>query len=268
MLTTRLIASLITTSALLACVGCSDTRSDWGSNDRRAMDDSQWRNDSGHIDRDGRYYSSADRRDYDSRYNPDYDRNSGYDRDQANRNRYYDDRNNQGYSNTGSYRGRTSPNHDEYRSTADERDNRGYGDNQRPMRRNFDPNSTSAPTSDSGNYRPMTDARTDTTYWYDRPVTYAGTTSVTEADLPAPVQTSFQQYGKGNALADTKKMTHNGQTCYVTKTSMNGMNYKIITDENGNLLVMKRVDFATADGNQDNSADNAEPVRRGRGRSL
>ncbi len=73
--------------------------------------------------------------------------------------------------------------------------------------------------------------------WTDRDVVM-----IRDTELPAPVRTTFERESHGYVLADTGRNTWNGKTCYTTKYRKDGATYRLVSDADGNLLAMKRID--------------------------
>lgn len=73
--------------------------------------------------------------------------------------------------------------------------------------------------------------------WNDRNVTTMQTT-----DLPQPVLATFQRHCGGADLMGTGWANYEGKRCYCAKTRKDGMTYEMISDADGNLIGMKRID--------------------------
>lgn len=73
--------------------------------------------------------------------------------------------------------------------------------------------------------------------WQDRDVT-----AVQASELPQPVLTTFQRQSGGAELMETGWANHDGRKCYCGKTRKDGVTYKMISDADGNLIAIKRID--------------------------
>ncbi len=73
--------------------------------------------------------------------------------------------------------------------------------------------------------------------WNDRNVT-----SMQSSDLPQPVLATFQRQSGGAELMETGWANHDGKKCYCVKSRKDGAMYKMISDADGNLIAMKRID--------------------------
>jgi hypothetical protein len=73
--------------------------------------------------------------------------------------------------------------------------------------------------------------------WRDQDVTIVQT-----SELPQPVLTTFQRQSGGAELTETGWANHDGRKCYCSKIRKDGVTYKMISDADGNLLAMKRID--------------------------
>lgn len=96
--------------------------------------------------------------------------------------------------------------------------------------------------SNSSNYsqddrRAWRDDRNWQQKWDDKDVTM-----VQDSDLPSPVRSTFNRESGGAQMMQTGRVMHDGKTCYCTKVQKNGMTYKMVSDADGNLIAMKRVD--------------------------
>ena len=67
-------------------------------------------------------------------------------------------------------------------------------------------------------------------------------TTVRQSELPGPVLTTFQRRANGTELMETGWATHDGKKCYCSKAKKDGVTYKMISDADGNLIAMKRID--------------------------
>lgn len=132
----------------------------------------------------------------------------------------------------------------------------GYADGDRNSRSsNRSTTDTSASSNAGWNTRNDRDANTRTwrdgqanrmeltrASWGDRTWNDSDVVMVNESAMPSPVRTSFSREGAGTTLSETGHGMWDGKQAYCAKFMKNGHPYKMITDADGNLLAMRRLD--------------------------
>lgn len=68
-------------------------------------------------------------------------------------------------------------------------------------------------------------------------------TGMNESDLPSNVRTTMQRHAGNGQLSQVGRTTWNGQTYYAAQATMNAQPYRVVTDMNGNLVMLKRVNM-------------------------
>ncbi len=136
-----------------------------------------------------------------------------------------------GQSKTG--QSRTDQSNTEQSRTAQSRNsqdgqNRWNDQNGRQMRRDRDANSGQNPSNLAS--------------WGGRSWDNDSVTVTTEAEMPAAVRAGISREANGTALSETGRGTWNGKPAYCARITRGNFSYKVVTDENGDLIAMNRID--------------------------
>jgi len=89
-------------------------------------------------------------------------------------------------------------------------------------------------------------------YWYDDRNTHTSlrgdswhdqqVVSMNESELPTAVKSGLTREADGATLSNTGRTTWNGQQAYTARMTKQGRTYQVITDANGDVLAMRRLD--------------------------
>ena len=90
-------------------------------------------------------------------------------------------------------------------------------------------------------------------------------TGMNESDLPSSVRSSMQRHAGNGQLTQVGRTTWNAQTYYAAQATMNGQQYRIVTDANGNLVMMKRVSMMGSGMSGQNSGTSGSRAGTGMG---
>ena len=80
------------------------------------------------------------------------------------------------------------------------------------------------------------------TSWNSRSWDNQSVRATAETDLPAAARTGLTREAGGSALAETSRGMWNGKPAYCAKVTRGSYSYKVITDEQGDLIAMHRID--------------------------
>lgn len=101
-----------------------------------------------------------------------------------------------------------------------------------------DPDSNSHASRDGGSGRTDINANS----WGDRTWNDQEIVMINESEMPNNARTCLTRESGGSALSETGRGTWNGKPAYCAKVTRNGRSYKVVSDADGSLIAMRRLD--------------------------
>lgn len=139
-----------------------------------------------------------------------------------------------------------------YDATAGDQSRSGYGDGNKSWSSGSDQSASSNGDWKNRNereangrtWRESHGSRTDSNRasWGDTTWNDPEVVMVNESDIPGAARAGLSREAGGSTLTETGRGMWDGKQAYCAKVMKNGRSYRVITDSDGNLIAMRRVD--------------------------